>query len=97
MLSGIVIDLARAFGAQVWFVESSFARLIGDLVHDRCDIVMFAIGIILKRVLQLRFTRSYLANDIYTITTKSNHRSLTCNACFRLSRSGEIRLWIKAV
>ena len=77
-LSGIDIDMARALGrrlgAQVAFVDSSFARLIADVTEDRCDIAMFAIGITPQRQERLRFTRPHLASDIYAITTKSNRQ-----------------------
>jgi cyclohexadienyl dehydratase len=82
-LSGIDIDmareLARDLGVRPRFVDSSFARLIDDVNHDRCDIAMFAIGITPQRVAQLRFTRPHLASDIYAITTKSNRRIKTWN------------------
>lgn len=77
-LSGIDVDMARALGrelgANVEFVDSSFARLIDDIVQDRCDIAMFAIGITPSRQAHLRFTRPHLASDIYAITSKGNRR-----------------------
>ncbi|MEY4344662.1 MAG: hypothetical protein RL032_494 [Pseudomonadota bacterium] len=77
-LEGIDIDLAQAFakdlGASVKFVDSSFARLVDDLIQSKCDIAMFAIGITPARLEKLRFTKPYLVSDIYAITTKSNRR-----------------------
>ena len=71
-------DLAQAFakdlGASVKFVDSSFARLVDDLIQSKCDIAMFAIGITPARMEKLRFTKPYLVSDIYAITTKSNRR-----------------------
>lgn len=77
-LAGIDIDNARALGqdmgVEIEFVDSSFARLIEDVLADHCDLAMFAIGITPQRQEKLRFTRSYLASDIYAITTKTNRR-----------------------
>lgn len=77
-LSGIDVDMAEALakdlGVAVRFVDSSFARLIDDLITDKCDIAMFAIGINPQRQEKLRFTRPHLASDIYAITTRSNRR-----------------------
>lgn len=80
-LSGIDIDMAQALavdlGVRHEFVDSSFARLIPDVLEGRCDIAMFAIGITPPRQEKLRFTRPHLASDIYAITTKSNRRVRT--------------------
>ena len=77
-LMGIDVDnaraLANALGVQVEFVDSSFAKLIDDVLADRCDIAMFAIGITPQRQEKLRFTQPHLASDIYAITTQSNRR-----------------------
>ncbi|MEY2686445.1 MAG: hypothetical protein RL375_643, partial [Pseudomonadota bacterium] len=77
-LSGIDIESARALaaelGAEARFVDSSFARLVEDLVIDRCDLAMFAIGITPARQDKLRFTQPYLVSDIYAITTQANRR-----------------------
>ena len=77
-LSGIDVDMAKALGRElgvnVEFVDSSFAKLIPDVLENRCDIAMFAIGITPLRQEKLRFTKPHLASDIYAITTKSNRR-----------------------
>jgi ABC-type amino acid transport substrate-binding protein len=75
-LSGLDIDLsaelARELGARLRHVDSSFATLIEDLLKDRCDIAMFAVGVVPQREKALRFSRPYLQSDIYAITTRSN-------------------------
>ena len=77
-LSGIDVDLAhelaRELGVEPDFVDSSFATLIDDVLADRCDIAMFAIGITPSRQARLRFTQPHLASDIYAITTRTNRR-----------------------
>lgn len=77
-LSGIDVDLARELarelGVEVEFVDSAFATLIEDVLGDRCDIAMFAIGITPARQQHLRFTQPHLASDIYAITTRTNRR-----------------------
>ena len=77
-LSGIDIDnarhVARSLGVQPVFVDSSFARLIDDLLGDRCDLAMFAIGITPQRQDKLAFTQPHLISDVYAITTKANPR-----------------------
>ncbi|MEI7843183.1 MAG: ABC transporter substrate-binding protein [Gallionellaceae bacterium] len=77
-LSGIDIDMAnelgKDMGVAVQFVDSSFAKLIDDVLQDRCDVAMFAIGITPVRSEKLRFTRPHLASEIYAITTKTNRR-----------------------
>lgn len=82
-LNGIDTDLAREFGKDlgvtVEFVESSFAKLIDDLLQSRCDIAMFGIGITPARTKHLRFTSPHMASDIYAITTASNRRIQTWN------------------
>ena len=79
-LSGIDVDMARELArdlgpsVRVRFVDSSFAHLIADLTTDRCDIAMFAIGLIPSRMEKLRFTTPHLQSDIFAITTRSNRR-----------------------
>lgn len=76
VLSGIDIDLsaelARDLKVRVEYVDSSFATLIADVQGDRCDVAMFAVGRLPQRMEHLRFTRPYLASDIYGITTKGS-------------------------
>ncbi len=75
-LAGIDIDLsgelAHDLGVQLRHVDSSFATLIDDVKGDRCDVAMFAVGMLPQRMEQLKFTRPYLQSDIYAITTRSN-------------------------
>ena len=75
-LSGIDIDLsrelARDLAARVEYVESSFPDLIADLQGNRCDVGMFAIGMLPQRMEKLTFSRPYLQSDIYAITTRSS-------------------------
>ena len=75
-LQGIDIDLSTELGrdlkAKVQYVDSSFVTLIDDLKTDRCDVAMFAVGMLSQRMQQLKFTQSYLQSDIYAVSTKSN-------------------------
>jgi ABC-type amino acid transport substrate-binding protein len=75
-LAGIDIDLSAEFARDlklsVQTVDSSFVTLIDDLKSDRCDVAMFAVGMLPQRMEQLRFTRPYMQSDIYAITTKGN-------------------------
>lgn len=75
-LAGIDIELSAELGrdlkAKVEYVESSFATLIEDLRQDRCDVAMFAVGMLPQRMEKLAFTKPYMQSDIYAVTTKSN-------------------------
>ncbi len=75
-LTGLDIDLsaelARELGAKLQYVDSSFATLIDDVKGDRCDVAMFAVGVLPQRAEHLKFTRAYLQSDIYGVTTRSN-------------------------
>ncbi|MBY0367674.1 MAG: ABC transporter substrate-binding protein [Roseateles sp.] len=75
-LAGIDIDLSAAFAADLKvtprYVDSSFATLIDDLLQDRCDVAMFAVGMTTQRQQALRFSRPYLQSDIYGVTTQSS-------------------------
>lgn len=77
-LSGVDYEMALALavdlGVKVRFVDSSFAKLIDDVLADRCDVAMFAVGITPQRAEKLRFTRPHLRSDVYGITTRSNQR-----------------------
>ena len=75
-LSGIDGELsgefARDLKAKLQYVDSSFATLIADLTSDKCDIAMFAVGVLPAREKALRFSQPYLKSDIYAITTRSH-------------------------
>lgn len=75
-LSGLDIDLsaelARDLKVKLKYVDSSFASLIADIEGDRCDVAMFAVGLLPLRLERLRFSRPYLQSDIYAVTTKGN-------------------------
>ena len=75
-MSGLDVDLsaelARDLKVELRHVDSSFPTLIDDLKTDRCDVAMFAIGMLPQRLQALKFTRPYLSSDIYAITTKGN-------------------------
>jgi len=75
-LQGLDIDLSSEFAsdlhAHVQYVESSFATLVDDLRQERCDVAMFAVGMLPQRMAQLRFSEPYLQSDIYAVTTRSN-------------------------
>ncbi|MFG6412824.1 ABC transporter substrate-binding protein [Roseateles sp. DC23W] len=75
-LTGMDIDLSAAFAADLKvsprYVDSSFATLVEDLQLGRCDVAMFAVGKTAQRERQLRFTRPYMASDIYAVTTLSS-------------------------
>ena len=80
-LEGVDADLAIEFskdlGVGIEFVDSSFARLIPDVLSDRCDVAMFAVGITPARSDKLRFAKPTLVSDIYGITTRHNRRIKT--------------------
>jgi cyclohexadienyl dehydratase len=75
-LSGIDIDLAAELGrdlqVRIEHVDSSFPTLIDDLKAGRCDVAMFAIGMLPQRMEHVKFSRPYLQSDIYGVTTKGN-------------------------
>lgn len=75
-LGGLDIDLSAELGKdlklRIQHVDSSFATLIDDLKGDRCDVAMFAVGVLAQRQPHMRFTRPYLESDIYGITTRGN-------------------------
>ncbi|APW37242.1 amino acid ABC transporter substrate-binding protein [Rhodoferax koreense] len=75
-LTGIDIDLSAALAGdlklRIEYVDSSFATLVADLRGDRCDVAMFAVGMLPQRMEQLRFTQPYMHSDIYAVSTKSN-------------------------
>ena len=75
-LVGIDIELSAALaldlGTRLQYVESSFAGLIDDVRSDRCDVAMFAIGMLPQRMEKLKFSQPYLQSDIFAITTRSS-------------------------
>ena len=77
-LEGVDADMAIKFakdlGVGLAFVDSAFARLIPDVLSDRCDVAMFAVGITPARSDKLRFAKPTLVSDIYGITTRHNRR-----------------------
>jgi len=72
--SDLAIELAKDLDVRLKFVKSSFPTLIDDILTNRCDIAMFAIGNTKKREEKLRFTTPHLHSDIYAITTKTNNK-----------------------
>ncbi len=77
-LSGIDIDLSHALaadlGVDLVYVDTSFVNLVDDLLADRCEIGMFAIGAIAQRANLLTFSNSYMQSGIYAITTKGQRQ-----------------------
>ena len=76
MLEGLDIDLSQEFAkdlrAQVQYVDSSFSTVVDDVNADRCDVAMFAVGILPKRMDSMRFSKPYMKSDIYAVSTKSS-------------------------
>jgi ABC-type amino acid transport substrate-binding protein len=77
-LVGIDIELsaqlAKDLGATIALVDSSFPKLIEDLTTDKCDVAMFAIGVLPARQAALKFTQPYMQSDIYGVTTRSSRQ-----------------------
>ena len=75
-LQGVDVDnaheVAKALGAKVEFVNSSFATLVQDVEADKCDLAMFAIGVTPERAQKLSFSQPHLKSDVFGITTRSN-------------------------
>ena len=75
-LGGIDIDLsaelAKDLGVAVEYVETSFPQLVADVNASRCDVAMFAVGMLASRKEQLAFTEPYLQSDIYGITNRAS-------------------------
>ena len=65
-------ELARDLGVKLEIVESSFPRLIDDLLGDRCDVAMFGVGMLPQRVDRLRFTQPYLQSDIFAVAARGS-------------------------
>lgn len=76
VLEGLDAELAQSFaddlGVRLSVVESSFPRFIDDLLADRCDIGMFAIGATPARAQRVAFSQPYLRSGIYAVTTQTN-------------------------
>lgn len=66
------VEFARDLGVKLVHVDSSFPRLIEDLLGDRCDIAMFAVGMLPQRMASLKFSLPYLQSDIYGVTTRNS-------------------------
>lgn len=75
-LGGIDIELsaelAKDLKLKLTYVESSFTQLIEDVSSSRCDVAMFAVGVLPQRQARMAFTKPYLQSDIYGVTTRSN-------------------------
>lgn len=75
-LVGLDIDMAKALagdlGVTVMWVDSSFVTLIDDLLQQRCDIAMFAVGMLPSRTAKLSFSRPYLQSDIYAVAARGS-------------------------
>ncbi|WP_088279019.1 ABC transporter substrate-binding protein [Ideonella sp. A 288] len=75
-LTGIDIELSQALakdlGAAVVHVDTSFPKLVEDVTGERCDIAMFAVGVLPQRQQHLKFSQPYLQSDIYGVTTRSS-------------------------
>lgn len=75
-LGGIDIELAAELAGELKvkleYVDSSFPQLVNDLKSGRCDVAMFAIGVLPQRKAVLSFTQPYLQSDIYGVTTRAN-------------------------
>jgi ABC-type amino acid transport substrate-binding protein len=77
-ITGVDADLAQEFARELKvrlrFVNSSFARLIDDVVGDHCDIAMMAVAITPQRQERLAFSKPHLRTDVYMVTTRNNPR-----------------------
>jgi ABC-type amino acid transport substrate-binding protein len=75
-LMGLDIEMSAELGKDlklsVQHVDSSFSTLIDDVKGDRCDVAMFAVGVLPQRAPHLRFTRPYLESDIYAIALRGS-------------------------
>lgn len=75
-LGGIDIDLSAEFArdlkVQLKYVETSFPQLVEDVKAERCDVAMFAVGVLPQRKEHLSFSQPYLRSDIYGVTTRAS-------------------------
>lgn len=67
-------QLARDLDVAVTYVDASFVSLIAHVTGGRCDVAMFAIGILPARQQHLAFSQPYLQSDIHAITTRTNRQ-----------------------
>jgi len=68
----ISIELEKDLDVKVRYVDSSFPELVDNLIKNKCDIAMHAVGVTPARKAKLEFSQPYLRSDIYAITSKSN-------------------------
>ncbi|MFZ6752876.1 substrate-binding periplasmic protein [Undibacterium sp. Dicai25W] len=68
----ISIELEKDLGVKIRYIDSSFPELIDNLLKNKCDIAMHAVGITPARLAQLEFSQPYLRSDIYAIKSKAN-------------------------
>ncbi len=75
-LSGIDAEMSAALaadlGVRLEYVDTTFSKLIDDLLDKRCDVAMFAVGVTPQRQRRLRFTRPYLESDVYGIVMRDS-------------------------
>ncbi|MBB4843099.1 ABC-type amino acid transport substrate-binding protein [Paucibacter oligotrophus] len=75
-LGGIDIELSAEFArdlkVQLQYVETSFPQLVEDVKAERCDVAMFAVGVLPQRKEHLNFSQPYLRSDIYGVTTRAS-------------------------
>lgn len=75
-LRGIDVDLSTALaadlGVRLVYVDSSFPTLIDDVRGNRCDVAMFAVGVLPQRQAALRFSQPYLQSDVYGIAMRAS-------------------------
>ncbi|MEL4180122.1 ABC transporter substrate-binding protein [Roseateles sp. PN1] len=65
-------ELARDLKVKLQYVESSFVQLIADVTGERCDVAMFAIGVLPQRKEHLSFSQPYLRSDIYGVASRTS-------------------------
>ena len=65
-------DLAGQLNVSLSFVDSNFAQLKDDLLHNRCDVSMFAVAIASAPSGDRRFAQPHLFGDVYTVTSRTN-------------------------
>jgi ABC-type amino acid transport substrate-binding protein len=77
-VSGLAVDLARELGrdlgAQVVFVDSSFARFSDHLIQNRCDVALSSVGLASARSDRLRFTRPHMRGGVCAVVPRESGR-----------------------